>query len=123
MDQSNLVAEFKAILEVCELPEIRFHDLRHTAASVMLKHLKDIMVVSRTLGHSRASTTLNIYAHLLPGMQAEAAQRIDEALSPTAINNARNEMDSAVKLEIETGVNLGWRRKHGPKRGRKSADG
>ena len=123
MDQSNLVAEFKAILEVCELPEIRFHDLRHTAASVMLKHLKDIMVVSRTLGHSRASTTLNIYAHLLPGMQAEAAQRIDEALSPTAINRGmQNEVGSAVKAEIETGMNLGWRRKHIPKRGKKTAE-
>ena len=124
IDQSNLVAEFKAILEISGLPEIRFHDLRHTAASVMLKHLKDIMVVSRTLGHSRASTTLNIYAHLLPGMQAEAAQKIDEALSPMAINSAvRNEVGSAVKAEIETGMNLGWRRKHVPKRRSKPAGG
>ena len=57
-------------------------------------------------------------------MQAEAAQKIDEALSPTAINSAvRNEVGSAVKAEIETGMNLGWRRKHVPKRGSKPAGG
>lgn len=118
MDQSNLVAEFKGILAVAGLPEIRFHDLRHTAASVMLKHLKDIMVVSRTLGHSRPTTTLNVYSHLLPGMQAEAAQRIDEALSPTAINGGMQVgIGAAVQAEIDTGMNLGWRRKRGQLKG------
>lgn len=127
IDQSNLVAEFKAILELAGLPEIRFHDLRHTAASVMLKHLKDIMEVSRTLGHSRPSTTLNIYSHLLPGMQAEAAQKIDEALSPTSISGAlQNEVGAAVRAEIEAGMGLARRRrlnKRGKQTGQADGDG
>lgn len=85
-DQSNLVAEFKVVLELAGLPEIRFHDLRHTAASIMIKNGIDIMTVSRSLGHSRPSTTLNIYGHLMPGIQPEAAQLIDDALTPTPIN-------------------------------------
>lgn len=86
LDQSNLVAEFKVVLELAGLPEIRFHDLRHTAASIMIKNGIDIITVSRTLGHSRPSTTLNIYGHLMPGIQPEAAQLIDDALTPTPIN-------------------------------------
>ena len=61
---------------------IRFHDLRHSAASLMLTHGIPVLVVSRVLGHSRPSITLDVYGHLMPSMQAEAAEKIDALLAP-----------------------------------------
>jgi len=59
------------------LPEIRFHDLRHTAASLMLNRGIPVIVVSRILGHARPSITLDVYGHLMPTMQDEAAKLMD----------------------------------------------
>ncbi|NTW28899.1 MAG: site-specific integrase [Coriobacteriia bacterium] len=56
---------------------IRFHDLRHTHASNLLRDGVPINVVSRRLGHSEPSITLNVYSHVLPGMQEEAAAKVD----------------------------------------------
>jgi integrase len=78
----NLLRDFKSLLEAASLPEIRFHDLRHTAASLMLNYGIPVIVVSRRLGHAKPSITLDIYGHLMPGMQAEAAQKIDELITP-----------------------------------------
>jgi integrase len=77
-----LMRYFKNLLNVAGLPEIRFHDLRHTAASLMLNHGIPVIVVSRRLGHARPSITLDIYGHLIPGMQEEAALMIDELITP-----------------------------------------
>lgn len=48
-----------------DLPHVTFHGLRHTSASLLISHGIDVDTVSRRLGHSRASTTLNIYTHLI----------------------------------------------------------
>ena len=69
---------FKAILSIAGLPDMRFHDLRHTAATHMLANGIDLLTVSRRLGHSRASTTLDTYAHMVPGTQEKAAAVMDE---------------------------------------------
>jgi len=66
------------------LPEIRFHDLRHTAATLMLMNGIPLIVVSRRLGHSKPSVTLDIYGHYLPGMQEKAANLMDELVTPIA---------------------------------------
>jgi integrase len=81
-DQRNLHRYFKPLLEKAGLPNIRFHDLRHTAATLMLMNGIPLMVVSRRLGHSKPSTTLDIYGHFLPGMQSEAADLMDELVTP-----------------------------------------
>ncbi len=60
---------YKRILIVAGLPNIRFHDLRHTAATHMIAKGVDIPTVKRLLGHSKASTTLDTYAHTVPGVQ------------------------------------------------------
>ena len=65
------------ILGRAELPRIRFHDLRHTFASLMLSEGVRIDVVSRMLGHSSPSVTLNIYAHLMPGDEEAAIERLE----------------------------------------------
>ena len=78
----NLLRDFKLLLKNAGLPIIRFHDLRHTAASLMLNHGIPVIVVSRRLGHAKPSITLDVYGHLIPSMQIEAAQKIDELITP-----------------------------------------
>ncbi len=58
------------------LPRIRFHDLRHTYATIALATGVPIHVVSERLGHMNTSVTLNVYSHVMPGMQADAAQSV-----------------------------------------------
>ena len=80
-DQRNLIRFFKRVLKKAGLPDIHFHDLRHTAATLMLLNGIPLIVVSRRLGHSKPSVTLDIYGHYLPGMQKEAAAMIDELVT------------------------------------------
>jgi len=63
------------------LPRIRFHDLRHTSATLMLKAGLHPKVVSERLGHADIATTLGIYGHFGPDMQAEAAATLDSVLA------------------------------------------
>ena len=85
MDQRNLLRDFKSLIQKAGLPEIRFHDLRHTAASIMLNHGVPLIVVSRRLGHSKPSITLDIYGHLIASLQAEAAEKIDDLITPVEV--------------------------------------
>jgi hypothetical protein len=62
------------------LPDIRFHDLRHTAATLMLQQGVHPKVVQERLGHSNIALTLNTYSHVLPSMQDAAAEKMDEFL-------------------------------------------
>jgi integrase len=62
------------------LPYIRFHDLRHSHASQMLKAGVHPKVASERLGHSSIGITLDLYSHVMPGMQADAAEAVDAAL-------------------------------------------
>ena len=82
LDPRNLLRDFKRLLLHAGLPLIRFHDRRHTAASLMLNHNIPVLVVSRMLGHARPSITLDVYGHLMPSMQAEAAEKVDALLAP-----------------------------------------
>ncbi len=66
------------------LPRIRLHDLRHTHATLGLRAGVPIKVMSERLGHSTPSFTMDIYQHVMPGMQAEAAAQIAALLAPTA---------------------------------------
>jgi len=59
---------------------MRFHDLRHSSASLMLAQGVPMRVVMETLGHSTIVLTMNTYAHVLPALQREAAERMDAVL-------------------------------------------
>jgi integrase len=65
---------FKSLLKRAELRPIRFHDLRHTCATLLLSKDVNPKIVSEMLGHSSAIITLDIYAHLLPDMQEKALE-------------------------------------------------
>jgi integrase len=56
-----------------DVPAISLHDLRHTHATLLLKAGVHVKVVSERLGHANVAFTMNVYQHVLPGMQAEAA--------------------------------------------------
>jgi integrase len=84
-NHANLYRQFKAIISRAGLPEIRFHDLRHTAASLLLNHGIPAIIVSRRLGHYKVSMTLDIYGHLMPEMQEDAAKLIDELITPIEV--------------------------------------
>jgi integrase len=72
-------------LEGTSLPRIRFHDLRHAHATHMLANGIHPKVASERLGHSKIGITLDLYSHVMPGMQEDAAERVDAALQ-AAIN-------------------------------------
>ncbi len=63
---------FEKLVQRSGLPRIRFHDLRHTHATLLLKARVPIKVVSERLGHSTPGFTMATYQHVLPGMQADA---------------------------------------------------
>ena len=68
---------FWPLLERADLPRIRFHELRHTAATLMLGRGINPKIVSEMLGHAQISVTLDLYSHVTPTMQREAAEALD----------------------------------------------
>jgi integrase len=69
------------ILQRAKLPQIRLYDLRHTAATLLLAAGVHVKVASEMLGHSTATLTLDVYSHVLEGMQAGAAATMDRLLA------------------------------------------
>ncbi|MGA8691653.1 MAG: tyrosine-type recombinase/integrase [Methyloceanibacter sp.] len=70
----------------------RFHDLRHTHASQLLRAGVHPKVVSERLGHAGISITLDTYSHVLPGIQEDAVQRLDGMLA-SAIQKAQGKAE------------------------------
>ena len=79
--KSNLMRRsFKPLLKRAKLPEIGFHDLRHTAATMLLAQGVHPKGVQERLGHATIAITLDTYSHVLPSMQREAADQIQALL-------------------------------------------
>lgn len=76
----SLTHEWMRIIQKTALPRIRFHDLRHTHASQMLAAGVHPKIASERLGHSTVGITLDLYSHVMPGMQADAAEQVDAAI-------------------------------------------
>ncbi|PFW37654.1 site-specific integrase [Bacillus anthracis] len=70
--------EFYNLTEKLGLPKIRFHDLRHTHATMLIQQNVNVKLISERLGHTDIQTTLNTYSHVLPNMQREVADKLDE---------------------------------------------
>ena len=73
--------QFKPLLKRAGLPQVRFHDLRHTCATLLRSKNVNPKVVSEMLGHASIAITLDTYSHVLPDMQDSAARAMEEALS------------------------------------------
>ncbi|MDX1616893.1 MAG: tyrosine-type recombinase/integrase, partial [Candidatus Promineifilaceae bacterium] len=77
VSQRNLTRHFHSQLEKLGLPRMRFHDLRHTAATLLLQAEVHPKVVQDMLGHSSIVLTLDTYSHVIPGIQEQAAEKMD----------------------------------------------
>ncbi len=69
---------FKKLLKKANLPDIRFHDLRHTCATLLLTKSVHPKIVQEILGHSTISITLDTYSHVLPNMQEKAVAAMED---------------------------------------------
>ena len=77
---SNLRMAHMRLLKRAQLPYIRFHDLRHTAATLLLLQGVPVKVVSEMLGHATVSITMNLYMHVLPTMRQAAVEALEAVL-------------------------------------------
>jgi integrase len=80
LDQRNVLRTFRRILRRARLPKMRFHDLRHSCASLLFAEHIPARVVMETLGHSRISVTMDTYTHAMPALMNDAADAIDRSL-------------------------------------------
>ena len=91
------------ILKQTGLPHMRFHDLRHTFATMALKNGMDVKTLSAMIGHVSSETTLNIYSHVTDTMRAQAAVKIDREIGGTnaEMPEAKGEPRQPETSEIE----------------------
>jgi len=81
MNHSNMVRRyFLKALEDAKIPKLRFHDLRHTYASLLIEERERIKHIQTQLGHSIPTVTLNVYAHQMKPTNQEAAQRLEKTI-------------------------------------------
>ena len=72
----RIEGSFARIIAAAKVRKIRFHDMRHTAATLMMQADVPVKVVQERLGHRPIEITLDIYSHALPAMQSDAASRV-----------------------------------------------
>ena len=82
IDATKISKDFHRHLDRAGLPQRRFHDLRHSCATLLLVQGVSPRVVMEVLGHSQISLTMNTYTHVLPELRRQAAVRMDELLEP-----------------------------------------
>ena len=81
LNPENLIKrEFHSALDRAGLRRIRFHDLRHSYASILISQGENIKFIQSQLGHSSAKTTLDRYGHLMPNLENDAARRLDKTV-------------------------------------------
>lgn len=89
IDPRNVNRWFDALCKRAGVPRVRVHDLRHTCASLLLAQGVHPRVVMEILGHSQISMTMNTYSHVLPGVQEEAAKRMQDLLGEDLTDDDR----------------------------------
>jgi len=88
VNPSAVTLAFRRIIKKAGLRDIRIHDLRHTHATLMLKAGVHPKVVSERLGHANIGITLDIYSHVLPGLQEAAAEKFDRLFDADVSENS-----------------------------------
>ncbi len=95
VSRTSLRRVFHELLDRAGAPRIRLHDLRHTMATLMLAVGEHPKVVSERLGHATVGVTLDTYSHVLPGLQAAAADRLAATLSSAGRAGMADPLESA----------------------------
>ena len=85
LEPRNLERAYRQILAIAGLHHIRIHDLRHTAATLLLTQGVHPRVVMDLLGHSQIAVTMNTYSHVVPALRKEAANQMDQILNPKPV--------------------------------------
>jgi integrase len=80
LDGTVVTHQFHRFLEQSGLPQRRFHDLRHSCATLLLAQGVSPRVVMEILGHSHIALTMNTYTHVVPELRRDAAQRMESLL-------------------------------------------
>jgi len=86
MNPSVVSHNFSKLVEQAGLTNVRFHDLRHTFASLMFKQGVQAKVISEALGHASVAFTMDTYSHIIEGMQSDAMMLLNDVL-PDGVNN------------------------------------
>ena len=81
MEGPRVTKDFKRLVKKAGLPKMRFHDLRHLCASLLVAQGVPATVVKEILGHSHISLTLNTYTHLYESERADAGAKIEDLLA------------------------------------------
>ncbi|MBO0796163.1 MAG: tyrosine-type recombinase/integrase, partial [Ktedonobacteraceae bacterium] len=81
LNPNYVLVLFKNILKDIGLPDMRFHDLRHSAATLLLVMVVHPKVVQELLGHSSITITMNLYSHVFPSIQQDAMNKMSNLLS------------------------------------------
>lgn len=77
LNSASLYELFTSLVKKAGLPHIRFHDLRHSAATILMAMKVPVKVIQELLGHSNITVTLNVYGHVLPSMQDEISKAVE----------------------------------------------
>lgn len=96
IDQRNLLKQYAKMVQIASLRKIRFHDLRHTCASLLLAQGVSFKAIQEILGHSDIRVTMNLYTHLYPEAKREVADKMDAILKPVASSLASSETSEKV---------------------------
>lgn len=96
---SAVYHRLKVILQGAGLPDIRFHDLRHTFATTALEHGMDVKTLSAIIGHISSATTIDIYSHITGAMQRQAAQRIERGIGHREAFEPHETLDDQLPAE------------------------
>jgi len=101
LEPGNVVRSFKRALKRAALPNMRFHDLRHSCATLLLVQGVAPRVVMEILGHSQISLTMDTYTAVIPALQREAAAKLDALIRPKP--TSRRERRGMGELPAEPG--------------------
>jgi len=91
LEPSNLRKAFNRILVDAQLRRVRFHDLRHTFASLLLQQGESLTYIKDQMGHSSIQVTVDIYGHLVPGGNRAAVDKLDMAVATTTTERKQHE--------------------------------
>jgi integrase len=89
----DVLDQLKTFLKKAGLPDVRFHDLRHSAATLLLSLGVHPKVVQEILGHSQISMTMDIYSHVMPSMHQDAMGKLNEAIGENLLEERKLEQD------------------------------